>query len=615
MPNYFNINDHAQEMSLFQRRLCITCLLLVLAIIMIIARLYLLQLVEHRRYTTLSEQNQLDLVPLAPNRGLIYDRNGVLLAENLPVFSLEIIPDKVTHLDDTINALKQLITITDDDIQQFHKQMKQQRRFDAIPLKLQLTPSDVAVFSVNQHRFPGIAINARLLRYYPLGKTMVNVLGYIGRINANELRQLDSGNYRATHYVGKLGIEKYYEAQLHGQVGYERVEKDVSGRSVRVLDHRLPTPGNNLYLTIDSRLQIAADMALGKHRGAVVAIQPTTGQVLALVSRPAYDPNLFVKGIKQQVYDHLRQSPDQPLFNRAVRGLYPPGSIVKPMYTLTALGNHIITPQWQVYDKGWYQLPNSSHRFRNWNQDGLGWMNANNALVQSSDVFFYVLARKLGIERMQTILQAFGFGALTHIDIGEELAGIVPDPAWKRAHKGKPWYPGDTLITGIGQGSLIVTPLQMASASATLAMRGKRFKPYLVLKQQTPNLQDHYATPLAQPAVQLPNDAWSHVTRAMQQVITSAQGTGFRFGHPRYSVAAKTGTAQLFTIKQNENYDDLNVPERLRDHSTFIAFAPVKQPEIAIAVIVENSPMAPNVARKVMDTYLLQYTDNKVKPS
>lgn len=603
MPKHFHIQDPSQEIGLLQRRIIIMGAILLVIMGIIIVRLSILQLVQHHRYTTLSEQNQLNLVPLAPNRGLIYDRNGVLLAENLPVFSLEIIPDKVHDLPNTIQALTDLVTLSDEDIQQFYKQLKQQHRFDAIPLKLQLTPGEAARFAVNQYRFPGVIVNARLLRNYPLGQAMVNVLGYVGRINAHELQQIDNSNYRTTHYIGKLGIEKFYEPQLHGQAGYERAETDANGRTVRILDRTAPIPGNNLYLTIDSRLQIAAHMALGQHRGAVVAIQPATGQILALASHPAYNPNLFVTGISQRDYDGLRHSPDQPLFNRAIRGQYPPGSLVKPIYALKGLANHTITPRSRMYDKGWYQLPNSSHRFRGWNPRGLGWLNVTSAIEQSSDPFFYDLARKMGIETMQTILHDFGFGKLTEIDMGEERAGIVPGPAWKRANKGKGWYPGDTIITGIGQGSLLVTPLQMASATATLAMHGKRFTPYLVLKQQTSNLQDNYTTPIAKETIILPDKVWQVVIHAMRKVITGAQGTGFRFGKPRYTVAAKTGTSQLFTVKQNEKYADLNVPERLRDHSTFIAFAPIKQPEIAIAVIVENDPSAPNVARKVMDNY------------
>lgn len=598
--------NNTAEAQLFTRRIWVVAILLLLLLMGIVVRLFILQVCEHSRYTTLSKQNQLSFIPIPPNRGLIYDRNGVLLAENLPVFSLDLIPDKIPHVDETIQALSQLINISDDDIKAFHTQFAQHHRFDEIPLKLKLTPSEVATFYVNQYRFPGVLIKARLLRYYPLGDAMVDVLGYVGRINAKELRQVDPTNYSDTNYIGKLGIEKQYEATLHGTVGIEQIETDASGRLVRTLDHRPPIPGNDLYLTIDSQLQIAAKMALGRHRGAVVALDPNTGQVLAMVSNPAYDPNLFVNGISQKRYQQLHDSPDQPLFNRAIRGRYPPGSIVKPFYALMGLSQKTITPDTRVYDKGWYQLPNSTHHYRGWKRDGLGWLNLHSAIVQSSDPYFYELAYKLGIKHLDAILEAMGFGEQTHLDIGEELPGVVPSPAWKRAYRGKPWYPGDTVITGIGQGFLLVTPIQMASAVGTLATRGDRFKPYLLLKQQSPDKQDHVTEPVLSESVVLDDEIWSVVIKAMEGVANDPNGTGFRFGQAPYQAAIKTGTAQVFSIKQDQTYNASQVPERLRDHSTFIAFAPVKHPKIALAVVVENSPDAPNVARKIMDSYLLR---------
>ena len=600
-------HEHStEEARLFTKRIWVIAILLLILMVGIMVRLFILQVVDHNRYTTLSKQNQLSFLPIVPNRGLIYDRNGVLLAENLPAFSLDLIPDKIDNVDKTIAELSQLIQISDDDIQAFHTQLAQHHRFDEIPLKPKLTPSEVATFYVNQYRFPGVSIKARLLRYYPLGDAMVDVLGYVGRINAKELQQLDATNYSDTNYIGKLGVEKQYEATLHGTVGTEQVETDASGQLVRVLHRNAPIPGNDLYLTIDSQLQIAAKMALGHHRGAVVALDPNTGQVLAMVSNPAYDPNLFVKGISQKRYKALHDSPDQPLFNRSIRGRYPPGSIVKPFYALMGLSQKIITPSTRVYDKGWYQLPNSTHHYRGWKHDGLGWLNLHSAIVQSSDPYFYALAHNLGIQNLDTILEEMGFGTQTGIDTGEELAGVVPSPAWKRAYRGKPWYPGDTVITGTGQGFLLVTPIQMANAVGTIATHGQRFKPYLVLKQQSADKQEKVSDPSLSQTVNFPDWIWSEVIKAMEGVANDPNGTGFRFGQAPYQAAIKTGTAQVFSIKQNEKYDAMHVSERLRDHSTFIAFAPVNQPKIALAVVVENSTDAPHVARKVMDSYLLK---------
>ncbi|MCD6055158.1 MAG: mrdA [Gammaproteobacteria bacterium] len=602
------LKDLNQELRLFQRRILIVGFLLLLGVLLIIARLCILQWFQHERYTTLSNENQLTIIPIPPNRGLIYDRNGVLLAENLPVFSLELIPDKVANLQKTLRELREFIQISDNDVAQFQKQIKQQRRFEKVALKSQLTSQEVAQFYVNQYRFPGVLINAELLRYYPLGEVMVSALGYVGRINTADLQTLDISNYSGTNYIGKLGIEKSYENILHGQVGNEQVETDASGRIIRIMNRSSPVPGNNLYLTIDSQLQMAAVAALGDHRGAVVAIEPATGQVLALVSQPAYDPNLFVTGISQKDFDALNKSLDQPLFNRAIRGQYPPGSIVKPFYALTALNQNLISTEWHVYDKGWFMLPNSTHRYRGYKKEGLGSVNVRQAIAQSSDIFFYELSRKIGIEGMSNILNAFGFGKDTGIELREELPGLVPTPAWKRANKGSAWYPGDTIITGIGQGFLLVTPLQMASAVAALSMRGNRYHPYLLLKQETSRLTEYNKLLKPETKVNASAIAWETVIGGMEDVISSPQGTGYRFGKPPYSVAAKTGTAQVFSIKQNENYKDLKIPERLRDHSTFIAFAPVEDPKIAIAVIVENSPDAAKVARKVIDTYLLSTT-------
>jgi penicillin-binding protein 2 len=443
-----------------------------------------------------------------------------------------------------------------------------------------------------------------------MGGTVSHILGYVGRINTEDLEDIDSTNYRATNYIGKLGIEKFYEDELHGTVGYEQAENDASGQPVRVLNHIKPIPGKNLYLTIDVNLQIAAEEALAGNRGAIVAIQPQTGQILALVSEPTYDPNLFVAGISNQEFQALQQSQDKPLYNRALRGLYPMASAIKPFFALSALDNGVTDNRYFISDPGWYQLPNNSHRFHDWKRHGHGRVNLSQAIISSCDTYFFDLAHKMGIKRMDDILHQFGFGQLSGIDIGEELPGTVASPAWKRKTKDLPWYEGDTIISGIGQGSMTATPIQLAHGVATIATRGVRFVPHLLLKEQTGKQVEPQALITLDPVTLQHEESWNTIIQAMQDVITSPSGTGYRFGkNMSYTVAGKTGTGQVFSIKKrdkNENaVPQMDLPEHLRDNSTFIGFAPVDKPQIAVAVIVENSVLAGNIARKVLDYYLL----------
>lgn len=605
------IKNHLQEIQLITWR-CITALVIMLLFILIlIIRLGFLQLTEHSLYTTLSQKNWLDLVPLEPTRGLIYDRNGILLAENIPVFSLDVTPYKVNNLPQTLSEIAKIISLSDTDIALFQKELKRHRRFDEIPLKFRLSESDVAKFAENQYRFPGVFIKARLLRHYPFEGAFSHVLGYVGRINIDDLQDIDSINYAASNYIGKLGIEKYYEEELHGAIGYEQAETNASGEQVRVLNQIKPTPGKNLYLTLDSKLQIVAEAALAGHRGAIVAIQPATGQILAMVSEPVYDPNLFVAGISSQKFLTLQQAPDRPLYNRTLRGLYPFASTIKPYIALEGLESGIVSPHFTLYDPGWYQLPNSGHVFHDWRHLGHGTVNLAKAITSSCDTYFFDLAHKLGIQRIDEILTQFGFGDLTGIDMEEELPGLVASPTWKKNVKGLPWYEGDTLNSGVGQGFMQATPLQLASGIATLANRGQRFTPHLLFATQEPGQSSvlEPSTPL-KPIVLHDQNEWQIVINAMQGVITSPDGTGYHFGKlGPYTVAAKTGTAQVYTPKQyihtEDNDPQLNLPERLRDHSLFIAFAPVDNPQIAIAIVVENSKLAASIARQVLDDYLL----------
>ncbi len=600
-----HIADRYQESRMMLRRSIAILICLLIAVFILITRLAILQIHDHNHYKTLARENRLGLVPIEPNRGLIYDRNGLLLAKNTPVFSLDVLPDQVKNLNDSITQLQKIIPISPTDLQAFHRQLKQKRRFEDVPLKLKLTPEQVATFSVNAFRFPGIVVKAHLIRDYPLGEQDAAVLGYTGRINEQELQHVDAANYSATNFIGKVGVERYFESLLHGQVGYKRVETNAQGEAVRTLRNTPPTPGATLFLTIDDQLQAAAEKALGDHRGAVVVIQPSTGQVLALVSNPSYDPNQFVLGMAEHQYNALANAPAQPLYNRAIRGQYPFGSTIKPFIALEGLATHTITPQDQIFDPGYFQLPNSQHVYHDWKRSGHGWVNVTRALEVSCDTYFYHLAALMGINKIDTIMNAFGFGHITSVQMIEELPGLIPSPAWKLKSQGIHWYTGDTIISSIGQGYMLATPIQLAQGVATIAERGKRYQPNLLLKIQMPDGTIINQSPIVETPVEEPADAWNTVIQGMTDSVTQLHGNAYRvFGAnpPPYTVAGKTGTAQVFASR---GYAQAALPSRLRDHSLFIAFAPVENPQIAIAVVIENSSGATNVARHVMDAYLI----------
>ncbi len=602
------IKNHHHEIQLIAKRTMLAFVIICMLISALIARLAYLQIYKNDVYSTLSTKNWLDLVPVEPTRGLIFDRNGVMLAENIPVFSLDIIPVQVTDLSKTLALLNKFVSLSDDDITQFKRQLKQHRRFDEIPLKLRLTEQEVARFTENQYRFPGVVVKARLLRNYPYGESFSHVIGHVGRINTEELNDIDQVNYSASHYIGKMGIEKYYEEELHGKVGYEEVENDASGKPLRVIKEIKGTPGKNIYLTIDSGLQFAAEKALQGHPGAIVAIQPSTGQVLAMVSQPGYDPNIFVLGISQKDYQALQQSDAKPLYDRASRGLYPLASTIKPYLALQALNTGFTTPDYAIYDNGTFQLPNSSHVFHDWLKRGHGRVTLPQAITQSCDVYFYQLAAKMGIRNMDNILTQFGYGALTGIDLDNELPGNVASPEWKRKTRGERWYTGDTIISSIGQGDMQATPLQLASAVATLANRGARFMPYLLLGEQMPGKSYSAQQPIPlDPVVMNDKKYWDIVINAMRDVVDSPQGTASRyFGRGyTYTIAGKTGTGAV-SRRRNPNEEDKqeNMPEKLRDHHLFIAFAPADKPKIAVAIVTEHSNTAIETARMLFDYYL-----------
>lgn len=595
----------------FRTNLLITALI-ILSLILVL-RLAYLQIAQFRRYATLSLKNQMSILPIAPPRGIILDKNGVVLAENIPVYVLEVIPERVKHLPETLAKIQTILpSITDEDIENFKHLAKQNRSYESIPLKLKLSQEEVSIFATNQYQFSGIAIKARLMRYYPLGEVTAHLLGYISRINIQELRSVNSANYRATNFIGKAGIEKHYEDMLHGKVGYQQVETDVSGRALRILSKQNPVSGAKLYLTIDVRLQHAAYDAMRDKRGAVVLMDVKTGDILAMVSAPSYDPNLFVNGISNKDYQQLSNARDRPLYNRAVRGLYPAASTIKPFIAIAGLNTGYIDPNSKIYDPGWYKLPNVQHIYHDWKRTGHGIINLQRAIMVSCDTYFFQLGNRIGISAIADMLIQFGFGQLTHVDLQEEAPGLVPHPHWKKQTKGSSWYPGDTLITSIGQGFMLVSPLQLANATAALSQHGRRFRPHLLRKSVSDSGVTHAYKAMEEYPVLLKNSAyWGIVTEAMHSVISNNEGTGYRFGRDApYSVAAKTGTAQVFGGDQYEKRRlQKIIPEALRDHSVFIAFAPVENPEVAIAVMVENDVLASQVARSVLDAYF-NLTDN-----
>jgi penicillin-binding protein 2 len=601
--------DQKQEVQSFTQRAIILMFVVAACGLALIGRLVYLQVAKHDVYSMLSWRNQVNLQPIAPSRGLLLDRFGVVLAENTPIYNLMIVPDQVKNIPGTIRALQKIVRIDTSDIEQFEKIRKKSHQFDEVPLKLQLTEEEMARFMVDQFRYPGAHITVQLVRYYPYRDAFTHVLGYVGRIDEADLTQIDKDNYKGTDGIGKLGIEKYYEDRLHGEVGYQAVETDASGQAIRVLQYQEPTPGKNIVLTLDAALQLNAIEAMGEHRGALVAIEPKSGDVLSLVSKPGFDPNLMVRGVSKDIYAAWKAAPDQPLYNRAVRGQYPLASTIKPFLSLGALTLGVANTTDSIHDPGWYRLPGVTHQYRDWRKEGHGMVNLPKAIMVSCDTYFYTLAVRLGITRISDILTSFGFGDATYIDLHEESPGLVPTPGWKKAHYGQPWYLGDTVVAGIGQGYMLTTPLQLANAAAIMANRGVAYQPHLLKRVLTPDHHDLVYTNKGHTVVKADDKNWDIVIAAMKNVVMSPQGTAFaRYGVVSYTVAGKTGTAQVFNLKNRDrSLPQSSLPEYLRDHSLFIAFAPVEDPKIAVAVVVENDKVAaPIVARKIIDFYLNQ---------
>jgi len=610
MPQ-LRLKDYLRESLLFRDRALVAGIAVVLLLLGLILRLINLQIINHEHFITLSQDNRVKLQPLPPTRGLIYDRNGTILAQNLPTYSLEVTPERVDDMQQTLTEIGRIVTISDSDRRRFERLRKQKRRFDSIPIRIRLNQEEVARLAVNRHRFPGVEIQAKLMRDYPLGEETAHVIGYVGRINQRELQTIDTSSYAGTSHIGKNGVEKTYEKMLHGEVGLQQVEVNALGRVIRVLQSQPPVPGRDLYLSLDVGLQAATMEAFGDYTGGAAAIDPQTGQVLALVSKPGFDPNLFVEGISPKEYKALQQSEEKPLFNRALRGQYPPGSTIKPFIGLGGLETGTTDVTRQTFCPGFFRLPGRAHKYRDWKKGGHGLMNLREAITQSCDVYYYDLANRMGVDKLHRFLSRFDFGRRTGIDISGERPGLLPSREWKKRARRQPWYPGETLIMGIGQGYFLATPLQLAHATAILAASGINRAPRVV--QATKGSDDPAPVALEPAAPKLLPKAlpgnWEDVIEAMTLVIEGRRGTARRIRDPRYRIAGKTGTAQVFTIKQDETYDAEKISKKNRDHALFIAFAPVEDPRIAVAVIVENgehggSTAAP-IAKRIMDYYLM----------
>jgi len=599
------------EERFFRTRVYVVAFLVLCCIFVLGARLFHLQIVSNEHYATLSQENRVRVVPIAPTRGLIFDRNLKLMADNKSSYQIEVTPVQIDDIQQVVGELGKYIELEEHHLKKFYEDVKRKQSFESIPLKLNLNENEVAKFSVNRHRFPGVEITARANRFYPFAGRNTHALGYVGRINAEEARKVDKQDYSGTTHIGKLGIEKFYEDSLHGEVGYQHIEINAQGRKLRVLEKVPPTPGADLILSIDSRLQKVAQESLGDRNGSVVAMDPVTGEVLVFVSTPTFDPNLFVNGISSKQYALLRNDTDRPLFNRALKGQYPPGSTIKPMMALAGLHHRATWAGETMYAGPFYQLPGHKRKYRDWKKGGHGKVDMYKAITQSCDVYFYTLAVELGITKMSDFLSQFNLGSQTELDTWGEAKGLMPSVQWKKAVYGLPWYPGETVITGIGQGYMLATPLQLAVSTSALAMRGQGVRPRFLRAIRKHDHVEELASATAMPVVSIESDLyWDQVISAMIDVAHKPNGTAFKIGKDaKYKIAGKTGTAQVFGLAEDEEYEEENVAEKLRDHGLFIAFAPADDPKIAIAVIVENggggSKSAAPVARVVMDHYLL----------
>jgi len=615
------IKNERDERNLFEGRAWTGLLIISFCMLALIGRYVWLQIYSYESFSTHSENNRVSVRPVTPNRGLIYDRRGRVIAENRPAYRLEIIPEKVTGeatgLEGLLDELSTLIALSEDNRKSFHKSRRHYRSFDSVPVKFNLSEREVARFAVNRHRFQGADVVPYLSRHYPYGELLTHVLGYIGRLDA---ASVDEGNYRGTRTIGKIGVERFHEKELHGSSGFERVETNAQGRILNVLERHDAIPGTDLVLSIDVAVQRAAWDALGDRPGAVVAIDPLDGSVIALVSKPAYDPNAFVHGISQQAYRNILDTPGRPLFNRALKGGYEPGSTLKPFVALAGLEQGLVTPETRVFSNGKFYIKGYDRPYRDWKDTGHGWVDMASALEQSVNTYFYQLAMDMGIDRMHDYLSQFGFGAVTGIDVPGEGKGLLPSREWKRALHGLPWYPGETVIAGIGQGFNVVTPLQLANAVVALINGGTRFAPRLLYASKPAGVEraKRIKAPVEMRIPVEDPQNWQVVLDGMDRVVNGLRGTAKRIAvDAPYRIAGKTGTAQVYQLSKDEGEKDREVAQHLRDHALFIAFAPVEAPRIAIAVVVEHggggSTAAAPVARATLDAWLDQEIEQETQ--
>ncbi len=607
------LRDTRREWMINRSRLIVAVVAIIVVLGVLVYRYYSLQIVQHDDFMTQSDRNRIRVEVIPPTRGQILDRKERLLAANKPTFVIGVVRERSEDPAALVDTLTERLSLSDRELRAFQERSERRRPFEAVPIKLGLDDAALATVAVDLHQLPGVVVDAKLTRDYPYGEALSHVLGYVGRVSAEDLFELDAERYRGTLHTGKVGLEKRYEPLLHGKPGYQYVETNAHGRVLRVLEKQAPVPGKNLRLYLDLDLQREAVAALGDQRGAVVALDPLTGGVLAMVSNPSYDPNLFVEGISYSDYAELRGSLDTPLLNRAVQGQYPPGSTVKPLISLGALARDFITPDTEIRDPGWYQLPGDDRRYRDWTLRVRGTGHAETvdlrmAIAESCDTYYYDLAHRMGIDAMAEMLQPFGLGQRTGVDIPGEQDGILPSTDWKRAALGEPWYPGETISAGIGQGYMLTTPLQLAQAAMVLANKGESFVPSVVHR-----VDDLTVGGVQRPSIPMDEADWQAVVVGMVDVVHSPRGTAAGIARGiGYQIAGKTGTTQVVSIAQDAIYDEDAISERNRNHGLFIAFAPVENPRIVVAVIAENgggSRAASPVARRIMDAWLSEASD------
>lgn len=616
MKQHYPLKNVQQEKRIYRNRVVISIGIVSFFMLLLVARYAYLQIKSYETFSTAADQNRIRLQPLAPSRGYIYDRNGVLLADNYPVFSATMSRADVEDIDDTVERLTPLLELTDEDIERFKSRIKTSKKTERVSIKLNLNENDIARFSEVKYQFPGVNIETQMTRYYPHGELFAHVIGYVGRINDKELKTIDKDLYAGSNLIGKIGVEKSYEQLLHGMPGNESVEADAFGNVLRHLGRKDPIRGNDLYLSLDYGLQMVASEQLAGRRGAIVAIDPRTGEILALVSSPSFNPNLFVTGISSKDYSELRDSLDQPLYNRAVQGAYPPGSTIKPMFGLGGIHYGLVDWSTAISDPGYFTLPGDSHRFRDHKKTGHGSVNLHKAQVISCDTYFYVLSYRMGIEKMNTWMRQFGFGEKTGVDLPSESTGLYPNPEWKLRTRKSNWLKGETISVSIGQGAFTATPLQLAMATAITANQGSHVTPHVLRESKGAKVHKVHNAPNGRIQFNGKPDDWIKMRDAMIDVVQTGTGRGIRT--PMYQIAGKTGTAQVKSIAQGKRYNESLLTERQLDHGLFVGFAPAEKPEIAIAVVWENGRhggSAAQIAKPMFDYWLLTRKKNPIRPA